>query len=175
MMFSRRMLPGLMAAGLAAFAGLAGSARAQVPQPEVPDIEQRSGLLGRFIPIQPHLPPDPKRDNFYDTRFGDAPNERPHPNFYTNGGLYGLRWRSTDTRSFYPYFYGSPGQSTLTENSRPYPRPFRLAGSFLHPYKPICHYYDQGSYVPLYDLDPLVPGPGARFNPFYRRITSAGG
>ena len=49
----------------------AAPALGQVPQPKVSDIHERSGLIRRFIPIETHLPPDPRRDSFYDTRFGD--------------------------------------------------------------------------------------------------------
>jgi hypothetical protein len=132
-------------------------------------------LITRFIPIEPHLPPDPKRDEWYDTRFGDPPNLRKHKNWYTNGGLYGLRWPATCTESIYPYFYGAPGASTLTEDCRPGHRLARLPRTIFHPFKPIGMYYDQGSYVPIYDLDPVVPGPGAFPWPWFRRITSAGG
>jgi len=151
----------------------APAARAQVPQPRVPDLVQRSGLVSRFTPIEPHLPPDPRRDQWYDTRWGDPPNLRAHPNFYPNGGLYGLPWKVKDTKSIYPYFYGAPGQNTLSPDLK---RPtFRLASAVFHPFKPVGMYYDQGSYVPVYDLDPVVPGPTAWPWPFYRRLTSAGG
>ena len=150
-------------------------ARAQEPQPHIPDTVKRSGLIQRFVPIEPRLPNDPRRDNWYDTRWGDSPNLRKHPNFYTNGGLYGLPWKADHTLSIYPYFYGSPGPGTLREESRPV-RPFLRVGSALvHPFKPVGTYYDQGSYVPIYDLDPIVPGPGPQIWPFFRRLTSAGG
>src|SRR5262249_13362598 len=57
-------------------------ARAQpVPQPFFPTVEQRSGLLDRWTPIDPWLPQDKYRDTFYDTRWGDRPDSHPnHPN-----------------------------------------------------------------------------------------------
>jgi hypothetical protein len=168
-----------VAAGLIAHAP--APARAQVglpgvePQPTISDINQRSGLLHRFMPIESHLPSDPRRDHWYTTRWADPPDERAHPNFYMNNGLYGLRWKAVCTRSIYPYFFGAAGQDTLTEDCRPC-RPFwRIGSAFIHPFKPVGIYYDQGSYAPVYDLDPLVPGPGSWPFPFFRRITSAGG
>jgi hypothetical protein len=145
------------------------------PQPTLSYIEQRSGLLTRFTPIIPNLPPDPKRDQWYDTRWGDPPNMRRHPNFYTNGGLFGLRWGAPCTRSVYPYFFGVPGQDTLTQDCKPVRPLLRNLSALVHPFKPVGFYYDQGSYVPVYDLDPVVPGPGSWPFPFFRRITSAGG
>jgi hypothetical protein len=178
--------PQLWAAFLVRIAlGLAGLAAANVatpafgqdgtPQPLIPNTNQRSGLMTRYVPIESHLPPDPRRDQWYDTRWGDAPNLNKHPNFYRNGGLYGLHWPVKDTRSIYPYFYGSPGQDTITEESRPVKPFFRIASAMVHPFKPVGHYYDQGTYVPVYDLDPIVPGPGSWPFPFYRRITNFGG
>jgi hypothetical protein len=35
-------------------------------------------------------------------------------------------------------------------------------------------YYDQGSYVPIYDLDPIVPGPGPYPVPWYFRGPDGG-
>jgi hypothetical protein len=151
----------------------------QVPTPLVPEIRKRSGLLARFIPIVPHLPPDPRRDQWYDTRWADPPNLRPFSNWYTNGGLYGLPWKDDCTASFYPSFFGAPGQNTLRPDCKPCHNVFRILRSgptfgFFR-FKPVGMYYDQGSYVPVYDLDPAVPGPGAWPWPFFRRLTSAGG
>jgi hypothetical protein len=172
-----RIVSALVFAGGAALSIVAMSAPAiaQVPQPGIPDINRRSGLIGRYIPIEPHLPPDPKRDDWYDTRYGDAPNLRKHPNCYQNGGLYGLRWRSTCVRSISPFFFGAPGGDTFTEDCRPCHPWLRLSRAVVHPFKPIGMYYDQGSYVPIYDLDPIVPGPGPWPMPFYRKITNFGG
>ena len=36
-------------------------------------------MVGRYVPINPHLPPDPKRDQWYDTRWGDPPNRNTSP------------------------------------------------------------------------------------------------
>lgn len=146
-----------------------------VPVPTIPEIQRRSGLVRRFVPIEPNLPHDPRRDDWYDTRYGDAPNLRKHPNFYPNGGLYGLPWKAEYTQSYDPYFYGSPGRGTINEEGLPKHNIWRLPRMLFHPFKPVGMYYDQGSYVPVYDLDPLVPGPGAWPWPFFRRLTSAGG
>ena len=129
----------------------------------------------RYAPIESTLPPDPRRDSWYDTRWADPPNIRKHPNFYKNNGLYGLRWPVNHTRSVYPYFFGAPGEDTMTGRVERVPHSQRLASMIFHPFKPIGMYYDQGSYVPVYDLDPLVPGPTAWPWPFFRRLTSAGG
>jgi hypothetical protein len=141
----------------------------------IKDTLRRSGLIQRYIPIKPHLPPDARRDQWYNTRWGDPPNRRAHPNWYANGGLYGLPWKAEHTQSFYPYFYGAPGENTIGPDTKPIHNVFRLPRALFHPFKPIGMYYDQGSYVPVYDLDPLVPGPGAWPWPFFRRLTSAGG
>jgi hypothetical protein len=146
---------------------LAGtSARAQLPQPREPDIKKRSGLLTRFIPIEPHLPPDPYRDTFWDTRFGDQPTP-PLPNCIKGGGLYGFFWRAKCTASIYPYFYGSPGENSLGPECRRCWKPLRYAQGLVHPFRPVGMYYDQGSYVPIHDLDPFVPGPGPYPFPWY--------
>jgi hypothetical protein len=145
----------------------AAPAFGQVPQPKVPDINQRSGLLQRFMPVEPTLPPDPRRDTWYDTRWGDPPNRTARVNRIKNGGLYGLFWRASCTESIYPYFYGAPGQSTLTADCRRAPRSLRWISNFVHPFRPVGMYYDQGSYVPIYDLDPVVPGPGPFPWPIY--------
>jgi hypothetical protein len=144
------------------------------PQPHLPAVEQRSGLIQRFVPIEPTLPPDKLRDTFYDTRWADHPDTHPnHPNKLDllQGGLYGRFWPVYNTASFYPYFFGSPGNS-LGPGSRPWPRLLRGPQSFLRPFRPIGYYYDQGSLVPIYDPDPLVPGPGANpyFFPFYPKL-----
>ena len=154
---------------------LIGPARGQVPQPDIADLATRSGLVSRFVPIEPKLPPDRRRDQWYDTRWGDPPNVKKHPNWYPNGGLYGLPWKVNHTKSVYPYFYGAPGQSTLKGDESPAYGVTRLSRTIFHPFKPIGMYYDQGSYVPVYDLDPLVPGPTGWPWPFYRRLTNWGG
>ncbi len=141
-----------------------------VPQPHYPTVDQRSGLIGRFTPIEPRLPHDCRRDTFYDTRWTDCPDNHPnHPNTIKGGGLYGRRWPGYCTASFTPYFYGSPGESTVGAGCKPWHRMLKLPQTLLQPFRPVCYYYDQGSYVPVYDLDPLVPGPGPNpyFFPFY--------
>ena len=60
---------GLAALGLSAV--LSASASAQAPVPYVPEVTQRSGLVQRFAGTPEFLPPDPRRDNFYNTRYGD--------------------------------------------------------------------------------------------------------
>jgi len=152
-------------------------AQAQVPQPFYPTVEQRSGLVGRYIPIQPNLPRDPYRDSFYDTRWTDHPDFNPnHPNWFRSGGLYGRRWPGYCTASFSPYFFGSPGQSTVGPDCKPWPRSLKGLQTLVHPFRPVCYYYEQGSYVPIYDLDPLAPGPGRVPNwfPFYLKDPHGG-
>jgi hypothetical protein len=153
---------------------MAAPAFGQVPQPSVPDINERSGLLMRFTEIEPHLPPDKRRDTWYTTRWGDPPNRRPHINWYKNGGMYGLRLRAACTESVYPYFFGSPGQSTLRPECRRAPRSLRWISNLVHPFRPVGEYYGQGSYVPIYDLDPLVPGPGPFPWPIYYKGAHGG-
>lgn len=138
---------------------LAGPARGQVPQPTVPDVNQRSGLISRFIPIQPWLPKDADRDTFYDTRWADRPEVR-WPNHIKHGGIYGLRWGGDCTECNYPNFRGSPGRSTLDPGCRYHHPAARWYENFIHPWRPVCHYYEGGCFVPVYDLDPLVTGPG---------------
>jgi hypothetical protein len=167
-----RPLVHLIRLGLGAAALLgAATARAQVPLPRVPDIHQRSGLLSRFVPIEPHLPPDDDRDNFYGTRWGDhPPGDR--INSRKDGGLYGRTYKSRCTSCYYPYFHGSPGQNATNPDCEPCPRGLRLVTNLVHPFRPVCHYYAGGCYVPIYDLDPLVPGPGPFPWPhFFKRPT----
>ena len=68
---------------------------------------QRSGVITRHMPIQPNLPHDPDRDDFYQTRRGDQPVTR--PNWINTSGLYGLPLKGDCTVSFSPYFNGTPG------------------------------------------------------------------
>ncbi len=147
--------------GVLTVAVLAGSpSYAQyTPGARVPELEQRSGLIGRFAPVATTLPHDPDRDDFYDTRYG--PWDPKHPNRSGTGGIYGQRWRATSTRSVAPYFPGVPGQDTITQGSAPTKHPAgRLISNYLHPWRPVGMYYESGSYVPIYDLDPNVIGPG---------------
>ncbi|WP_422927405.1 hypothetical protein [Singulisphaera sp. PoT] len=146
----------------------------QVPQPEVPQTERRSGLFTRWVPIEPHLPPDPRRDTFWDTRWGDQP-DTPHPNSIKGGGMMGKVWKSKCVASVYPFFYGAPGQSSITADCYPSPhKSGRFFSSLFHPFKPVGMYYDQGSYVPIHDFEPLVPGPGPFVWPWYYRGPGGG-
>ena len=115
------------------------------------------------------LPPDPHRDYFYNTRYADNGRVK-HPNWVCTQGLYGLGWKTPDTKSVYPYFYGMPGQSTVDSSSRPWWRPLRFFQGLAHPFRPVGMYYQLGSYVPIYDLDPIAPG----LAPIRTRSTSTG-
>ncbi len=159
-----RLVLGLGVACL--ISSLGAPARAQAPKPFVPDISERSGLLMRFADAPRYLPPDPYRDGFYQTRYADKGAVK-HPNWVKTQGLYGLGWKSPSTASVYPYFYGMPGQSTVDASSRPWWRPARFFQGFGQPFRPVGMYYQMGSYVPIYDLDPLVPGPGPYPVPFF--------
>ena len=92
------------------------------PKPFIPDITERSGLLMRFAATPEMLPPDPHRDFFYNTRYADNGRVK-HPNWVCTQGLYGLGWKTPDTQSVYPYYYGMPGQNTIDSSSRPWFRP----------------------------------------------------
>ena len=163
----------LAAFGLAAIAcsllGLPGRALAQVPLPRVPEMTERSGLLQRFetYNFTNNLPKDPYRDNFYRTRVGNHAKVL-DTNTYYNGGLYGVRLPVRDSASVYPFFYGAPGQSTITPESRSW-RPSFLRGvqQLTQQRKPVGMYYDRGSYVPIYDLDSFSPGPGPDYWPWF--------
>ncbi len=141
---------------------------AQVAEPRIPNVHERSGLLMRFVEPPELYPADKTRDAFYGTRFGDSGLVK-HPNTIKDGGLYGLGWKANDTQSVAPYFYGSPGASTIDPNggSRPWWRPLRLFQGLVQPFRPVGMYYERGSYTPIYDLDPIAPGPGPYPYPFY--------
>lgn len=144
-------------------------ARAQEPAPVIRDLNQRSGLITRHIPITPNLPPDPDRDRWSVTRWGDDDESHDHPNSIKNGGLYGRKWKTGCTACYSPNFAGSAGQSTITHTCKTH---FRLVTNFVHPFRPVCNYYAGGCYVPVYDLDPFVPGPGPfPFRSFFKRPT----
>jgi hypothetical protein len=166
-----RMLAGFAALGF--WSMLATSASAQPPQPQVPEIAQRSGLVQRFAGTPTFLPPDPRRDYFYNSRYGDRGTVS-HVNWFRSQGLYGLGWKTPDTQSIYPYWYGSPGQSTIDASSHSWPRPLRFVQGLVHPFKPVGMYYQMGSYVPIYDLDPIAPGPGPYPFPFYFNFDHGG-
>jgi hypothetical protein len=152
--------------GAAVWVLSASASQAQAPLPQVPDITERSGLLMRFAPAPQVLPPDPRRDNFYQTRYADKGAVK-HVNWYATQGLYGLGMKTPDTQSIYPYFYGKPGQNTVDTSSRPWPKPLRFFQGLAHPFRPVGMYYQMGSYAPVYDLDPIAPGPGPYPYPFY--------
>jgi hypothetical protein len=146
---------------------LAGApAWAQPPKPFVPEISERSGLLMRYASTPEFLPEDPRRDNFYNTRYADTGIVK-HPNWVCSQGLYGLGWKTPHTASIYPFFYGMPGQSTIDSSSRPWWRPLRFFQGLAQPFRPVGMYYQMGSYVPIFDLDPIAPGPGPYPYPFY--------
>jgi hypothetical protein len=156
--------PGLAAALLVLL--VAGHARAQVPVAVVPEVRQRDGMLTRMRTVESTLPPDKKRDYYYNTRWDDDPY---YHGFYNvcHGGLYGWPWKQNCSQSFYPYFYGAPGTSTLSECCRPMHPLARLPINLVHPFRPVGMYYGGGSYTPIYSLDPLVPGPGPYPWPHY--------
>lgn len=162
-MFSNRRMLSITLLGLAV---MAGSARAQVPgDPQNPggaivqDVTQRSGLFTRHAPIVPTLPPDPKRDIWTNLRWAER-HESDWANAPSNGGLYGrFKWHGDCTTCNAPYFKGDPGKSTMNEPACP-PAKGRLIPNMLHPFKPVSYYYAGGCYVPIYDLDSMVPGPG---------------
>jgi hypothetical protein len=141
--------------------------RAQYPPPKVADLQERSGLVMRFAGVPEYLPPDPRRDNFYDTKYADRGLVK-HPNCVTTQGLYGLGWKSACTESVYPFFYGSPGTGRVNPSCLPWKhRSLRFFQGLAHPFRPVGMYYQMGSYVPIYDLDPIAPGPGPYPYPFY--------
>ncbi|QEH32550.1 hypothetical protein OJF2_10270 [Aquisphaera giovannonii] len=145
---------------------LPAAARAQYPPANVPDLQERSGLLMRFTGVRGQLPPDPLRDNFYNTRYADRGLVK-HQDGIKDQGLYGLGWKARHTASVYPYFMGSSGTGTVDASSRPWPRPFRFFQTVANPYRPVGMYYSMGSYVPIYDFDAIAPGPGPYPFPFY--------
>ena len=145
---------------------LAAPARAQPPIPQVPEITERSGLLMRFADTPQFLPPDPRRDNFYLTRYADK-GPITHPNWVCSQRLYGLGWKTPCTQSIYPFWYGTPGQNTVDSSCKPWWRPLRFFQGLAHPRRPVGMYYQMGTYVPIYDLYPIAPGPGPYPYPFY--------
>lgn len=143
--------------GVIGLALMATCAQAQTPRPLVPTEARRSGLITRHMPITPHLPHDRDRDDFYQTRRNDDPPDFDHPNCMLNQGLYGLPLKDDCTVSFRPYFWGSPGGTYGPNCEKVH---WRLVGNVIHPWRPVYYYYSGGSYTPVYDLDPLVAGPG---------------
>ena len=142
------------------------AAHAQYPSPHIQDLNERSGLLMRFQGNEASLPPDPLRDNFYQTRFADRGLIK-HVDGIKDQGLYGLGWKAKHTESVYPYFWGSSGSGKVDRSSLPWPRSLRVFQGWTQPFRPVGMYYQMGSYVPIYDLDPIAPGPGPYPYPFY--------
>jgi hypothetical protein len=149
-------------------------ARGQEPQPLLPNLQQRSGLIQRIAPLTPSLPPDPERDNWYDIRWADGPPDVKHVNRPLKQGFYGLFW-SGKCSATTSYFFGSQGGSVGPECLPGHPA-MRLWNGLFHPLRPVGMYYDQGAYVPIMDTDPLVPGPGPSpfWFPFYLRTPRGG-
>jgi hypothetical protein len=156
---------------IAASLGAMNQAQAQGPrEPLVPNMYQRSGLLTRFTPITPHLPPDPDRDEYHLTRW-DAPDVD-RPNHCRHGGLYGLVYRTGCTKCNWPNFQGSPGVDSIGPECIPGHPAMRWLWNVAHPWRPVGSYYAGGAHVPVYDLDPLVTGPGPYPWPvFFKRPT----
>jgi hypothetical protein len=161
----RRCSPtGLLAFALLAF--VTPVASAQGP-PRLPDATQRSGLITRYSPIIPRLPHDKDRDDYYITRWSEPDTK--HPNLYPQG-MYGLKWNRDCTSCNNPFFRGFPGPNCVNGKCLPAPRSHRLWDNFIHPYRPVGYYYAGGCAVPIYDLDPLVTGPGPfPWNVFFKR------
>ena len=94
-------------ASLAAVLTQAAPAKAQ-QEPNIPDMAERSGLIGRYVPyMRTNMPPDKYRDNFYGTRFGDFATTG-HYNHFRGGGLFGLALDSGCTNCSNPGFPGTP-------------------------------------------------------------------
>ena len=83
------------------------AARAQYPSPHILNLNERSGLVMRFQGNEASLPPDPLRDNFYQTRYADRGLVK-HLDGIKDQGLYGLGWKAAH-RERLPLFWGSPG------------------------------------------------------------------
>ncbi len=123
-----------------------------------------SGLLTRYTPVVPHLPPDPRRDTFQGTRYDDEHDNKwylLHPyDSWLNGGMYGQRLTNKCTATVPPYFVGSTG-STIGPNCRGHDS--FLGRWVLNPFlkfQPVGMYYDRGVYTPIYDFNWTAPGPG---------------
>lgn len=138
----------------------ARAAEGQYVSPRVPELHHRSGLLTRSAPIIPHLPVDPDRDKFYDTYWADKAHDTHHVNSHKHSGLYGRVLKNGCTQCCSPYFQGKPGVSTLSPDCKPCHPAARHATNFVRPFQPVGGYYAGGCYVPIFDLDPWVTGPG---------------
>jgi hypothetical protein len=132
----------------------------------IPDVNQRSGVITRMAPITPHLPTDPDRDRYYNTYWQDFA-KRPWRNSPCTGGFYGMPMKDNCAQCNCN-FYGSPGPNGTADVCRPYPKWTRGITNMIFPYHPIGYYYAGGCSVPIYDLDPLVPGPGPFPLPFFK-------
>ncbi|WP_152053010.1 hypothetical protein [Tautonia marina] len=136
--------------------------RAQADGPAVPDVRERSGLFTRIVPIEPNLPVDPKRDTFFNSKW--MPRNPKFwgrgPNSWKDGGLYGRVLPAGCTTCRTPYFRGVTGSQAVDATCQPFNHVERVFGNFVKPFKPVDVYYSGGCYVPVYDLDPMVPGPG---------------
>ncbi len=158
---ARRRISEVARMGIAAGTAWVVVATAAWGQAERPLVPPPDGPSFRYIPILPHLPPDPKRDQFFDTRWADKPPSTTHVNNFRNGGLYGRRFRHDCTTCVPAYrTLGVPGGNATGPGCEPGPKGSRLLGNFLHPFQPVGSYYAGGCYVPIYDLDPVVSGPG---------------
>lgn len=151
---------------------LSAAARAEDTATEAP--RPISGLLTRWTYPPPMLPPDPRRDTFQGTRYDDEHDGSPlrvRPyNSALDGGLYGRPLTNKCTATAAPYFVGAPG-STINDCCRgEHPLTGRWFGNLIHPFKPVGMYYDRGVYVPIYDTNYTVPGPGPfPWNSFFKR------
>ncbi len=152
------------------------SSRAQGGPPAIPEMAERSGLMTRFAPIsKTGMPYDCHRDTFWGTRVGDFRTTGKW-NCIRGGGLYGLTLDPGCTTCNSPEFQGAPGKPTA---NAPGCNPGNkgsfatLGQKFAHPFHPVGHYYQHGCWVPIYDLDPLVPGPGRDLWPWF--INNHGG
>lgn len=164
---SRHILRGLAALLLPALVPAVGQA-----QPKVLDVNQRSGLITRMAPITPRLPDDPDRDRYYNTYWQDFP-KRPWRNSPFTGGLYGMPLNDHCAKCN-QNFYGSPGPDATENVCRTYPRWTRGITNMIFPYHPVGYYYAGGCSVPIYDLDPLVPGPGPFPLPYFKKRHNGG-
>ena len=79
--------------------------RRSIRPANIPDLKERSGLMMRFAGRTEILPPDPLRDNFYNTRYADRGLIK-HPDGIKDQGLYGLGWKTACTESVYPFLHG---------------------------------------------------------------------
>jgi len=130
--------------------------------PRIPDVRKRSGLFTRQTPIEPKLPVDSKRDIYLGTRWEPRHRWRQGRwiNSFLDGGLYGRKLTTKCTACLQPFFKGAPGNNTLCPDCEPPNRYHRWFSNFVQPFRPVDEYYAGGCYVPVYDLDPFVPGPG---------------